>query len=114
MAGITSEVNALRSRSFPCTQCGLCCQHVHLSDETRFLDRGDGMCRNYDEAGKACSIYSERPDICRVDRMHAMHYAHLHTWDEFVALNLRVCAHLELSKLRDSQRSPDEAHRNPG
>jgi len=80
--------------SFPCTQCGLCCQYVHLSQETQFLDRGDGTCMHYDAPTKACSIYTERPDICRVDRMYALHFVHQHTWDEFVALNLRVCAHL--------------------
>ena len=80
---------------FPCTRCGLCCQHVHLSDETRFLDRGDGTCRHYDAASKSCSIYEERPDVCRVDRMYALRYAQKHTWGEFVALNLQVCSALE-------------------
>lgn len=81
--------------TFPCTQCGLCCQHVHMSDETRFLDRGDGTCRHYDAADKSCTIYAERPDICRVDRVYALRYARQYTWGEFVSVNLRVCAHLE-------------------
>jgi Fe-S-cluster containining protein len=46
-------------------------------------------------ARKSCTIYEERPDICRVDRMYALHYASEHTWDEFVALNLEVCVSLE-------------------
>ena len=95
MADVSGEVNAPLFREFPCTQCGLCCQHVHLSDETRFLDRGDGTCRHYDAAGKACTIYAERPDICRVDRQYALRYARLYTWDEFIAANLQVCSALE-------------------
>ena len=95
MVDVPGEVNTPSSHAFPCTQCGRCCQNVHLSDETLFLDRGDGTCKHYDAENKACSIYTERPDICRVDRMYALRYAHLHTWDEFVALNLRICEHLE-------------------
>lgn len=82
--------------AFPCTQCGLCCQHVDIADETRFLDRGDGTCRHFDAAERSCTIYAERPEICRVDRMYAQHYVRLYTWEEFVALNLEVCTKLEL------------------
>lgn len=84
------------SRSmFPCSQCGLCCQHVNLTSETRFLDRGDGTCRHYDAATKGCAVYTNRPDICRVDRQYDFNYAHLHTWDEFVVLNIEACELLQ-------------------
>lgn len=79
---------------FPCSKCGLCCQHVHMSEETRFLDRGDGTCRYY--ADKECSIYSDRPDICRVGRQYIINYHEKYTWDEFVSLNLKVCEELQL------------------
>lgn len=96
MADIFGKVNTLPTYIFPCTQCGLCCQNVHRSNETLFLDRGDGTCRYYDSASKACSIYTDRPEICRVDQMYTLRYAHLYTWDEFVALNQNVCEHLQL------------------
>jgi Fe-S-cluster containining protein len=48
---------------FPCTGCGECCRHVNGTP----LDRGDGVCRNYDRHSRGCSIYSTRPDICRVE-----------------------------------------------
>lgn len=80
---------------FPCTQCGLCCQHVHMAAETRFLDRGDGTCRHYDAGHKRCSIYNERPDICRVDLQYAIHYAKQFTWESFVEMNLHVCGVLQ-------------------
>lgn len=84
-------------QAFPCTQCGLCCQNVHLAEETQFLNRGDGVCRYYDAESKLCSIYQDRPDICRVDRMYKIHYKNLYSWDEFVDLNVQVCESLNSS-----------------
>lgn len=81
--------------AFPCTQCGLCCKHVHVAAETQFLDRGDGTCRHYDATSKGCTIYAERPDICRVDRQYAVRFAQQYTWDEYVTLNLQVCTYLQ-------------------
>ena len=79
---------------FPCIQCGICCQRVNLAVETHFLDQGDGTCRHYDAANKMCSIYNDRPDICRIDLQFEQRYAHFYTWDEFVELNLTVCRQL--------------------
>lgn len=76
---------------FPCTQCGLCCQHVDTSDETKFLDRGDGTCLHYEEKSNFCSIYMDRPEICRIDRMYELHYQKKYSWDEFIILNQQVC-----------------------
>lgn len=84
-----------QSSTFPCNQCGLCCQHVHLAEETRFLDRGDGICRHYDTTTRNCSIYAERPDICRVGRQYLLRYAEQYTWNEFVELNLQACEFLQ-------------------
>ncbi|MBE0440387.1 MAG: YkgJ family cysteine cluster protein [Gammaproteobacteria bacterium] len=88
--------------TFPCTQCGLCCQYVHLAEETRFLDRGDGVCGHYDAATKGCSIYDERPDICQVGKQYELNYRNRYTWDEFVSINLRVCQQLSEGDLADT------------
>lgn len=53
--------------SFDCRKCGACCRLVGSNELTRGLDRGDGACR-YLQPDNLCSIYDERPDICRVDR----------------------------------------------
>lgn len=82
--------------SFPCYQCGLCCQHIDLAAETKYLDRGDGTCRNYETLTKSCGIYDQRPDICRVDKQYILRYAKHYKWNEFVALNLEVCARLDI------------------
>ncbi|MFN3430435.1 MAG: YkgJ family cysteine cluster protein, partial [Candidatus Sericytochromatia bacterium] len=52
---------------FRCTQCGECCRRVSASEVTRPLDRGDGVCRHFDEATNGCAIYETRPLTCRVD-----------------------------------------------
>lgn len=77
--------------SFPCDKCGACCRHVDRAEETQFLDRGDGICKHYNETNFLCTIYHERPDICRVDKQYALNYANLYTWDEFVELNRVAC-----------------------
>lgn len=81
--------------TFPCTQCGLCCRNVHLAQQTQYLDRGDGACRHYSDAGKQCLIYETRPDICRVDRQYQMNYAQTFSWEAFVEANLGVCRQLQ-------------------
>ncbi|UNH31393.1 YkgJ family cysteine cluster protein [Moellerella wisconsensis] len=77
--------------SFPCNKCGACCRHVNRAKETQFLDRADGVCRYYDEINKLCSIYNERPDICRVDRQYLLNYHKQYTWREFIEINKIAC-----------------------
>ncbi|MET0267282.1 MAG: YkgJ family cysteine cluster protein [Duganella sp.] len=93
MPGHDTAASAPR-QPFPCTQCGLCCQHVHLAVQTRELDRGDGVCRHYHDQSRGCTIYAQRPECCRVDQLFDNHYVHLYSWAEFVDLNLRACAAL--------------------
>lgn len=80
---------------FPCTQCGLCCKNVHVAPETQFLDRGDGACKYYDDASKKCTIYEQRPNICRVDRMFKLQYKEVYTWNQYVDLNIQACEVLQ-------------------
>ena len=84
-----------QSEGFPCYRCGACCRHVSLSTETRFLDRGDGICRHFDSGQNVCSIYESRPEICRVDRQYHMNYKSVYTWNEFVVINLKACQVIE-------------------
>ena len=76
---------------FPCNRCGACCRNVHLAKETRFLDRGDGCCRHYDEPTQLCSIYENRPSICRVDEQYVINYQAFMTWEAFVEVNVQAC-----------------------
>lgn len=83
------------SEVFPCSACGLCCQHVNAAEQTQFLDRGDGTCRHYVVATRKCGIYEDRPDICRVDLQFSRHYAATMSWDAFVDVNLQACRFLQ-------------------
>ncbi|WP_090732145.1 YkgJ family cysteine cluster protein [Azotobacter beijerinckii] len=84
-------------RNFPCNQCGECCRRVHLLAETASLDRGDGICRHFDDDLKRCRIYQQRPDICWVDRQYELHYRSIMTWEAFVELNQSACKALQSS-----------------
>lgn len=48
---------------FPCTSCGACCRSIrHILP---LFDSGDGSCVHL--VDNRCSIYNDRPTICRVD-----------------------------------------------
>lgn len=79
---------------FPCTKCGKCCMNIHLAEETAYLNRGDNICVNFDVSSNLCTIYDDRPDICRVDLQYEKNYSTLVTWDRFVKLNISVCNEL--------------------
>jgi Fe-S-cluster containining protein len=52
---------------FPCNSCGACCRTLPASFE---LNRGDGVCRHYDDATRLCTVYESRPLVCRIDGYH--------------------------------------------
>lgn len=76
---------------FPCTACGKCCRRVNLSELTIYLDRGDGVCRHFNEQTNLCSIYEERPLVCRVEDFYKAHLSEIYSWDEFVKMNIEIC-----------------------
>ena len=85
----------ISKNSFPCTACGQCCKHVHLSEQTNYLNRGDGTCRHFDDESLLCNIYEQRPLICRIEDYYDEHLSHLYEWDGFVKMNLEVCEQLK-------------------
>lgn len=99
---------------FNCTGCGACCKLVgQMIFDTRFrVDMGetDGVVKEiaefpYDirEDGScsmlnpdnSCSIYEDRPDICKVHRMYEKHKAHQMTREEYYAENEKACGVLQ-------------------
>ena len=80
--------------SFPCNSCGKCCRQVSLSDLTNYLDRGDGVCKNFNELSSLCNIYNDRPLICRVEDYYKTYLYDQIDWDEFVKINLDICEKL--------------------
>ncbi|WP_439213357.1 YkgJ family cysteine cluster protein [Duffyella gerundensis] len=83
------------SPAFPCNQCGACCRLVSLTQETQFLDRGDGACRHYDDQNRLCTIYDTRPLICQVEKQYQLNYQQQYSWREFIDINRIACLELE-------------------
>lgn len=82
-------------RKFPCTKCGKCCTNILLSEQTSFLNRGDGVCRHFNEEQSLCSIYETRPKICRINIQYESNYKKIYSWDEFVEVNIQACEILQ-------------------
>jgi Fe-S-cluster containining protein len=74
--------------SYPCTACGACCRrvgavlaspmppegtpHARARAEFPYQARPDGSCEQLTEGG-TCAVYADRPLLCSVDRMRALH-----------------------------------------
>lgn len=81
---------------FPCTKCGICCRNIDKVPELKDYDLGNGTCMYLKD--NLCSIYSTRPDICRVDVMYEKRYKNTLSYEEYEKLNLEACKELQ-SKL---------------
>lgn len=77
----------------------MCCRMVDVTEETRELDRGDGICKHLDTATNTCTIYNDRPDICRVDKQYELH-GNGKTWPEFIEITLQACDLLNTTELQ--------------
>lgn len=76
---------------FQCDSCGLCCKKLDKSTIYNELNRGDGICKFFDENTNLCSIYYNRPILCRVDDMYEKYYHKVMTRDEYYNLNYDAC-----------------------
>lgn len=92
---MAQRINTKTLTPFPCTACGLCCRHVHLSEQTAYLDKGGGVCRHLDTNTNLCIIYNNRPLVCRVEDYYKAYLERDIEWDNFVALNLEICKKLQ-------------------
>ena len=80
---------------FYCDRCGACCRHLDLSPLYRELDRGDGICKYL--SGNLCSIYENRPLLCRVDASYNAFFKDAMSRETYYKLNYVSCN--ELKKL---------------
>ena len=91
--------------SYPCSGCGLCCQNISGVEQLKEFDLGNGVCKHYNIATKECSIYENRPTICKVDEMYEKVYKRDYTKLDFYKLNAEVCNRLqEINRLDSSYR----------
>lgn len=88
---------SIENTPFPCDACGQCCRRVNLSQQTAFLDRGDGTCKHFDEHTRLCQIYDDRPLVCQVEAYYKKHLSNTYTWGKFIEINVAVCNELKKS-----------------
>lgn len=80
---------------FTCDKCGLCCSHLKdFGPPYENLDRGDGVCKNFNEETKLCNIYEQRPILCRVEDGYKQFFSHI-PYEEYVEKNLLGCQALK-------------------
>ncbi len=78
---------------FECKQCGNCCRHLDCSELYKDLDRGDGVCRYLKD--NLCSIYEDRPLLCRVEESYNEVFSEVYTKEEYYRLNEEACRNIQ-------------------
>lgn len=78
---------------FQCDQCGECCRNLNRSPIYQDLHDGDGICRYLD--GNLCSIYENRPLLCRVDESYYAFFDGVLNYEEYIQLNYKYCTQLK-------------------
>lgn len=78
---------------FKCSQCGECCKNLDKSEIYKDLDRGDGTCIYLE--GNLCSIYENRPVICRIDECYELYFKTIYSLEEYYELNYKACKMLQ-------------------
>lgn len=82
---------------FKCDKCGLCCRALNRNPIFKDLDKGNGVCKYL--RGNICSIYNDRPLICRVDDSYDAFFKDSMTKEEYYQLNYKVCNQLKQEEL---------------
>lgn len=80
---------------FLCDKCGFCCEHIDKSEIDEGLNRGDGVCKYFDEMTRLCKIYHNRPIYCNVDKFYETFLAGKYSRDEYYAVNYESCKKLK-------------------
>lgn len=89
------QVTIIDGKVFQCSQCGECCRHLDRVPEMAPYDLGTGVCRYL--AGNKCSIYNQRPPLCRGEYLY---HRYFEGWavDDYYNLLYRWCALLRGGK----------------
>lgn len=59
------------------------------------LDRGDGVCKYFDDDLRLCIIYDNRPLICNIDKMYDNVFQKEMTREEYYQRNYKACQELK-------------------
>ncbi|MBR1442153.1 MAG: YkgJ family cysteine cluster protein [Firmicutes bacterium] len=79
---------------FVCDKCGICCKHIGQVPQLKQFDSGDGKCIHLTE-DNLCDIYSDRPDICNVDKTYELLFKEKMAKEEYIKLNIKICNELK-------------------
>lgn len=74
---------------FKCNKCGCCCRHLGKSELYKELDRGDGTCKYLQ--GNLCTIYTEKPLLCRIDECYEKFFKDQMTLEQYYKVNYEMC-----------------------
>ena len=80
---------------FICDKCGECCRNLDKSSIYDSLHNGNGVCRYL--KNNECSIYDERPLICRVDESYDIFFKERLPYEEYIQLNYECCKQLKMN-----------------
>ena len=80
---------------FICDKCGLCCMHIDESSLDEGMNRGDGVCKFFDENTHLCRIYIKRPIFCNVDKFYEEYLSSQFSKEEYYNLNYESCKKLK-------------------
>ena len=62
---------------------------VYKSELYKELDRGDGTCKYLQ--GNLCTIYTERPLLCRIDECYEKFFKDQMTLEQYYKVNYEMC-----------------------
>lgn len=80
---------------FSCDKCGKCCKNLKLNPMYYHLDRGDGICKYFNENNNECNIYDDRPIICNIDKYYETYLINNISLEEYYLLNKFACEELK-------------------
>ena len=81
---------------FKCDKCGICCKSLAGIPIYKDLDRGDGTCMYLKD--NLCSIYEQRPILCRVDDAYNKYFKQRMLLEEYYNENYKICKLLKSKK----------------
>lgn len=83
----------INNKRFNCDKCGECCKHIDQVPLLNDYDIGNGRCK-YLTDDNLCSIYDQRPNVCRGTYMYRNYFSHMSV-DEFYKMTEDLCNKLK-------------------
>ena len=80
-------------KRFDCDNCGECCKHINYVPLLKDFDIGNGRCRDLTD-DHLCSIYKDRPNVCRGTYMYHKYFSHMSA-EDYYAMTTALCNKLK-------------------